>query len=104
MNNVVSKKCGYSPNDIEKKIFGKQKSQDPFQLSQDSAKKKIHNKLDKYDRKKYEPKKKKLYKDLEIDEKVLVLAERIQKNPSMASFIYKRFKTFLTLIEKKHLQ
>ena len=60
--------------------------------------------INKYNqKKKYEAEKKKLGEDLEIGKKVLILAKRMRKKSSLASFINKLFKTFLTLIKKKHL-
>ena len=47
------------------------------------------NRLDKYDQKKYAAKKKKLWKNLDVGEKFLILAERIKKKSAPGKF-YKK--------------
>ena len=68
----------------------------------------IHIRLDRYDQKKYSMKRRKLRNNLNIGEKVLVLAERIKKKPSLRKFYkqsvqnisyFNKVKTFL--IRKK---
>ena len=51
--------------------------------------KKIHDRLDRYDRKKYEAKKQKLREKLDISENELILAERIKKKQHGVNFINK---------------
>ena len=104
MNSVVIEKYGISPDDIEKDLCP-EKNSGPFStfIEYSKQKKYMTGLINKYDQKKYEAKKKKLGEDLEIGKKVLILAERIRKKSSLASFINKLFKTFLTLIKKKHL-
>ena len=65
--------------------------------------KKVSDRLDKYDRKKYTAKKKKIYNSLEIGEKVLVLAEMIKRNQHLENFISKQFKTYRISTKKKCL-
>ena len=48
--------------------------------------KKLHDRLDRYDKKRYSAKRKKLREDLLIGEKVLVLAERIKKKAAPVKF------------------
>ena len=48
--------------------------------------KKLHDRLDRYNKKRYLAKRKKLREDLMIDEKVLVLAERIKKKAAPGRF------------------
>ena len=62
--------------------------------------KKTHDRLDRYDRKKYAAKKKKLRENLDIGEKALVLAE----NQHPINFINKQFRIFRISTKKKYLQ
>ena len=48
--------------------------------------KKLHDRLDRYEKKRYLAKRKKLREDLMVGEKVLVLAERIRKNAAPGRF------------------
>ena len=48
--------------------------------------KKLHDRLDRYDKKRYSAERKKLREDLLIGEKVLVLAERIKKKAAPVKF------------------
>ena len=48
--------------------------------------KKLHNRLDRYDKKQYSAKRKKLREELLIGEKALVLAERIKKKAAPGKF------------------
>ena len=61
----------------------------------------LHERLDRYYNKKYKAKRKKLRENLNIEEKVLVLTERIQKK-SPWKFSSNLYRTLLTLIEKNH--
>ena len=49
----------------------------------------IHDRLNSYDKKKYDRKKKKSRENLNINEKVLLLAERIRKKSALGKF-YKK--------------
>ena len=49
----------------------------------------IHDRLNSYDKKKYDRKKKKSRENLNINEKVLLLAERIRKKSALVKF-YKK--------------
>ena len=82
--------------------------QNYFQYVQIEKTKLIHIKLDRYDQKKYSMKRRKLRDNLNIGEKVLVLAERIKKKPTLRKFYkqsvqnisyFNKVKTFL--IRKK---
>ena len=46
----------------------------------------IHNRLNRYDQKKYDRKKKKMRENLNINENVLVLAERIRETLALGKF------------------
>ena len=65
--------------------------------------KKLHDKLDRYDKKPYLAKRKKLREDLMIGEKVLVLAERIKKKAPPGRFKSNLSRTYLILIKTRHL-
>ena len=86
MNNVVNEKYGISPNDIEKKSLSSKKFKTLFNFHRIECTKIIHDRLDKYDGKKYGAKKKKLCKDLDVGKKVLILAERIRKKSVPGKF------------------
>ena len=48
--------------------------------------KKLHDRLDRYNRKRYSAKRKKLREDVMVGEKVLVLAERVRKKAAPGKF------------------
>ena len=58
------------------------------------------NRLDKYDQKKYAAKKKKLWKNLDVGEKFLILAERIKKKSAPGKF-YKKTVQNISYFKKK---
>ena len=62
--------------------------------------KKIHDRLDRYDRKKYEAKKQKLREKLDISENELILAERIKKK-SVQNIYYFHKKEIFTVKNKR---
>ena len=104
MNNVKSKKCGISPNVLEKKYLSSKKFRTLFNFKRTERSKNVSDRLDKYDTKKYAAKKKKLHGNLSVGEKVLVLAKRIKKkkkkNQHLECFTNKLFKICRTLIKK----
>ena len=57
-----------------------------FNIQRIEKTQKLHNRLDRYDKKRYSTKRKKLREELLIGEKVLVLAERIKKNAAPDRF------------------
>ena len=62
-----------------------------------------HDRLNSYDKKKYDRKKKKLRENLNINEKVLLLAERIRKKSQPSeSFTNNLFEIYLTLTKRKY--
>ena len=65
--------------------------------------KKTSDKLDRYDRTLYSRKNKKLRKELNVGEKVLILAERLKKKSAPTSFINNLFKISLLLTKKMFL-
>ena len=79
MNNMKSVKYGLSPEEIEKRSLAGEQFKTVFNMYRIDKTKKLHDRHDRYDKKRYLAKRKKLREDLIIDEKVLVLAERIKK-------------------------
>ena len=77
MNSVQSKKYGFSPNEIEKKSSSSGRFRTLFNFHRIEITKLVNNRLDRYDKKKYKAKRRKLRENLNIGEKVLVLAGRI---------------------------
>ena len=63
-------------------------------------KKKTSDRLDRYDRKLYSRKKKKLREELNVGEKVLILAERLKTKSAPTSFTNNLFKISLILTKK----
>ena len=86
MNNVKSEKYGISPNvneeEEEEKSLSSQRFRTLFNFKRIERSKNVSGRLDKYSRKNYIAKKKKLCNKLDVGEKVLVLAERIKKTIS----------------------
>ena len=64
---------------------------------------KLNIRMDRFDPKKYLKKRKKLREDLNIGEKVYVLAERIRKKVLQASFINSLYRTLVTLAKKQYI-
>ena len=62
--------------------------------------KRLHERLDRYDRRRYTSKRRWLREDLIIGEKVFILAERIKKKELLVGFISNLSKTFFTLIKR----
>ena len=100
MNNVKSQKYGRSSNVIKEKSLYNEKFRALFNFKRIERSKNVSNRLDKYDRKKYAAKKKKLRENLSVGEKVLVLVERTKKNVKLENFINKLFKIYRILIKK----
>ena len=86
MNSILLKKYVISSNDIEEKSLSSKKFRTLLNFHRIRQTKKIYNRLDKCSQNKYEAKKKNLHADLEIGEKVLVLAERIRKKSVPGKF------------------
>ena len=100
MNNVKSQKYGISSNFIKEKSLYNEKFRALFNFKRIERSKNVSNRLDKYDRKKYAAKKKKLRENLSVGEKVLVSVERIKKNVKLENFINKLFKIYHILMKK----
>ena len=89
MNNVKSEKYKLTPNEIEKKSLENQRFRTELNFEHIKTSKKNSDRLDRYDRKFYSRKKKKLCEELNVGEKVLILAERLKKK-SVLGKLYKQ--------------
>ena len=89
MNNMKSEKYGLSPEEIEKRSLAGEQFKAIFNMHRIEKSKKFHHRLDRYNRKHYATKRKKLREVLMTSEKVLVLAERI-KNKAAPGRFYKQ--------------
>ena len=76
MNGVFNGKFEISPNDVEKKSLSSGKFRTFFNFHWIEKKKQVNDRLDRYQRKKYSAKGRKLQENLNVGERVLVLAER----------------------------
>ena len=103
MNIVLNEKFEISPNDIEKKSLSSEKFRKLFNFHQIEKIKQVNYRLDRYDRKKYSAKRRKLLEKLNVGEGVLLLAERIIKIQHLQNFISNRFKTLHILTKNKSL-
>ena len=86
MNSVLNEKYGISPNDIEKKSLSSEKLRTLFNFHRIEKIKQVNDRLDRYDGKKYSVKRRKLRENLNVGERVLVLAERIKKKSAPGKF------------------
>ena len=85
MNNTQNKKYGPIPEEIEQKSLSNERFRKIFNVHQTEKTKLTHERLRRYDDKKYNRKRKKIRENLIINIKVLVLAERIRKNKLQAN-------------------
>ena len=86
MNNVKNEKYGLSPEEIFKKSLSGERLKTIFNMHRIEKTKLLHDRLKRYDDKKYSRKRKKLRENLNTGEKVLVLAERIKKISTPGKF------------------
>ena len=107
MNESVSTKYGVSPESVENKTTDSSKDSEFNREMYDFLRvKKVDNnnyRNIKYDAKK-DRRQKKLRNPLYLDEKVLVLAERLKKKDAPSKFIKVLLKTFVFLIVTKYLE
>ena len=101
-NNVLNEKYGISPNDIEKKSLSDGKFRTLFNFHQIQKTKQVNDRLDRYDRKRYSTKRRKLWENLNVCERVLVLAERIKKKSAHGKF-YKQLVQNLVYFNKEQV-
>ena len=86
MNSVISKKYGLSPEEVETRSLSDEKFRALFHFHRVEKTRQVHERLNRYNKKKYRCKKKKVRDKLNIGEKVLVLAERIKKTAAPGKF------------------
>ena len=100
MNSVQSEKYELSPEEIEKKTLSSGRFRTVFNMHRIDKTNLLHERLDKYDKKKYSAKRRKLRENLSTGEKVLVLAERIKRKPAPGKF-YKQSVQKITYFNKE---
>ena len=86
MNIQSSKKYGFSPEEVEKKALQSERFRTVYNMHRLEKTHKLNQRQDRYDKKKYDRKRKKLRENLRIGEKVYVLAERINKKSTAGKF------------------
>ena len=86
MNIQPSKKYGLSPDEIERKASNSERFRAVFNMHRFEKTQKLNARLDRYNKKKYLRKRKKLREDLRVGERVYVLAERIKKKSAPGKF------------------
>ena len=86
MNTRKSEKYRLSPEETEQRSLASESSKTIFNMHRIYKTKRVHERLDRYDRKRYTSKKWRLREDLMIGEKVLILAERIKKKDASGRF------------------
>ena len=86
MNNMKSVKYGLPPEETEKRSLAGEQFKTVFNMHRIDKTKKLHDRLDRYDKKRYLVKRKKLRENLMIGEKVLVLAGRIKHKAASGKF------------------
>ena len=86
MNLMKSLKYGLSPEKIERQSLTSERFKMLFNMLRIEKIQKPHARLDRYDKKRYPAKRKKLGEELLIGEKVLVLAEGIKKKAAPGKF------------------
>ena len=94
MKAMKSQKYGISPDEIEEKSLSSQRFKVLFNFKRIEWSQDVSDRLDRYDRKKYAAKMKKLRSDLQIGNKVLVLADRIKKKFAPENFTSKQYKKY----------
>ena len=104
MNNMKSEKYGLSLEEIEKRSLSGEQFKTLFNMHRIEKTKLLHDRLDRYDQKKYYMKRRRLRDNLNISEKVLVLAEEKKRNLHQENSISSLFKTFLILTKRRQGQ
>ena len=86
MNIQPSKKYGFSPEEVESRALTSERFRTLYNMHRIEKTFKLNKRMDRYDRKKYLKKKKKLRENLNIGERVYVLAEIIKKKSAPGKF------------------
>ena len=100
---MKSQKYGISPDEVEEKSLSSQRFKLLFNFKRIEMSRAVSDRLDRYDRKKYSAKKKKLRSDLQIDKKVLVLSESIKKKSAPGKFYKQTVQNIPYFNKKNHL-
>ena len=86
MNTMESENYRLSSEDIEQQSIASERFKTIFNMHRIDKTMKLHERLDRYDRRRYTSKRRRLREDLMIGEKVLILAERIKKKDASGRF------------------
>ena len=86
MNIQPSKKYGFSPEEVESRVLKSERFRTLYNVHRVEKTDKLNKRMDRYDKKKYLRIRKKLRENLNIGEKVYVLAERIKKKSAPGKF------------------
>ena len=86
MNVTPSVKYGVTPERIEQEALKSERFRILFNMGRLEKTEKLHGRLEKYDEKVYQRKRKKLREKLNVGERVYVLAERIRKKSAPGKF------------------
>ena len=86
MNIQPSKKYGFSPEEVESRALTSERFRTLYNMHRIEKTYKLNKRMDRYDRKKYLKKRKKLRENLNIGERMYVLAERIKKKSAPGKF------------------
>ena len=86
MNIQLSKNYSFSPKEVEKKALESERFTTVYNTHRLQKTHKLNQRQDRYDKKKYDRKRKKLRENLSIGERVYVLAERIEKKSAPGKF------------------
>ena len=86
MNIQPSKKYGFSPEEVERRALESERFRIVYNMQRLEKTDQLNQRQDRHDKKKYLRKRKKLRDDLNIGEKVYVLAERIKKKSAPGKF------------------
>ena len=86
MNIKPSRKYGISPDTVENKALSSERFRTLFNMHRIDRTSKLSARMDRFDRRKDRRKKKKLRENLDVGEKVYILAERIKKKSAPGKF------------------
>ena len=86
MNVTPSVKYGVAPERIEQEALKSERFRILFNMRRLEKTEKLHGRLERYDEKVYQRKRKKLREKLNVGERVYVLAERIRKKSAPGKF------------------
>ena len=102
MNIKPSRKYSISPEKVEKNALNSERFRVLFNMHRIERTDKKNARLDRFDRKKYLRKRKKLRENLDIGEKVYVLAERIKRKSAPGKF-YKQAVQNISYFNKEQI-